>query len=521
MNNKKTISYNPATEELIGDTLENSIDDLNSAVRRAKAAQKNWSEKSFAKRREFIFKIRDYIADNADKIAEVISKTTGKPKMDALVTEVAASAFAISYYAKSAEKILRRKKLSSGNILLINKRSYVDRVPMGVIGIISPWNYPFGIPFHEIAMALIAGNSVVLKVATQTIEVGKLIDEIIKAAKLPDGLFNHVNIPGSIAGKAFIDSGIDKLFFTGSVSVGKELMKLASEKLLPISLELGGNDGMIVCNDANLERAVGGALWGGFSNAGQSCGGVERIYVEEKIYEDFISSLKEKMKKLRVGVEKNYNVDVGALTTKNQLETVKRHLSDAIEKGGVVYSEKIEFEKGFFHSPTIIENVNNEMLLMKEETFGPLLAIKKVKSIEEAIRETNNSNLGLTASVWTEDRSKAHKIASQLEVGAVTINDHLMSHGLAETPWGGWKESSYGRTHSYLGLEAMTQPRVVIDDMLPSVQKNMWWYPYSEKIYFGFIGCLDLLYSKDIFKKFNGAMKLIPTFLRTFSKKWQ
>jgi succinate-semialdehyde dehydrogenase/glutarate-semialdehyde dehydrogenase len=516
-----TTSYNPATGEKIGETLLNTVDELNSAVIKAKIAQKKWALMSFSVRREHLLKIRDYIAENADRFSEVIAKDSGKTLFDALATEVMPSVLAVNYYAKNAKRILKRKRFKPGNILLANKISYIDRVPYGVIGIISPWNYPLGIPIHEVAMALISGNAVILKAASQTQEVAKLIEEAVKSAQLPDGLFSLLNIPGSVAGNAFIDSGIDKLFFTGSVPVGKKLMKKASEKLLPISLELGGNDAMIVLEDANIHRAVAGALWAGLSNAGQSCAGVERIFVHEKIYSKFIDEMKRQGNLLRQGVGTSYNVEIGSMTTENQLETVKTHLEDAISKGAVVTelgTVSGDISKGLFHRPYIIENVTDAMHIMQEETFGPLLGIAKFSNEDQAIALANDSNLGLTASVWTTDRKKGHSVASKLEAGTVTINDHLMTHGLAETPWGGFKESGYGRTHGSLGLEAMTQPRCVVDDILPGVKRNMWWYPHNKAVYEGLKGGIDFLYAKSVPVKFDGMMKLVKTFLRTFTE---
>jgi len=517
---KVTVSVNPATGEEIGATKENSIADLLTAVVQAKAAQKLWAVKSFNERAKHLFKIREYLTANADRLSEIICNDSGKTRVDAISTEVLASAMAITYYAKNGAKVLRRKILSGGSILTINKRSYVDRVPYGVIGIISPWNYPFAIPFHEVSMALIAGNAVILKTATQTLEVGKALKACIDAGELPVGLFHFINIPGKIAGDAFIESGIDKLFFTGSVPVGKQLMKKASEKLLPISLELGGNDPMIVCKDANLYRAVSGAIWAGYSNAGQSCAGVERIYVDETIYDPFVSLLKKKLNEMTVGADKNFDISVGSLTTENQLNTVKKHVADAREKGATIFTaDTIEKNQhGLFHPLTVIEKANNEMLVQREETFGPVVTVTKFSTIDEAIKMANDSKLGLTASVWTKNKSLAHKIAAQLESGSVMINDHLMSHGLAETPWGGWKESGYGRTHGYLGLESMTQPRVVIDDILPGLQKNMWWHPHSKQVYDGLKGGMQFLYSNKLSLRFTGMINLVKTFLRSFRK---
>jgi acyl-CoA reductase-like NAD-dependent aldehyde dehydrogenase len=518
---KSTTSMNPATGEIIGKTHENTVEELENAVVLAKVAQLPWARISFQERAQALYAIRDYIVENADRISEVISRDSGKTKMDALSTEVLSASMAITYYAKHAKKILKRKRLGGGSILTMNKRSYVDRVPMGVIGIISPWNYPFSIPFHEIAMALIAGNAVVLKVASHSLEVGKIIKECVEAGGLPKDIFHLINLPGNIAGDAFLNSGINKLFFTGSVPVGKYLMEKAAKHLVPLSLELGGNDAMIVCNDANVHRAANGALWAGLSNAGQSCAGVERIYVEADVYDQFLSILKAKMRELKQGVDHDSDVDIGSMTTKEQWKKVQEQFKDAIKKGAKAYPEirKIERpEKGLFFPPVILENICDDMMVVHEEIFGPILAVRKVESIEKAIAYANASTLGLTASVWTKNRRRGHEIASQLEVGSVMINDHLMSHGLAETPWGGWKESGIGRTHGYIGLEEMTQTRCVVDDILPGVQKNMWWHPHNKKVYKGLRGALEFLYSKNVGKRITGGFRLVKVFLRSFQK---
>lgn len=500
---------------------EDSIEALRLAVEKGMRAQKEWEKRSFRERAGHVYAIRDYIADNADAIADVISRSMGKTRIDALGTEVLPAAIATSYYAKMAGKFLKRKKLRTGNLLFFNKVSYIDRIPYGVIGIISPWNYPFSIPFHEVIMALMAGNAVILKVATQTQEVGGMIGKIIDSGNLPDSLFTLINLPGSIAGDAFIHAGINKLFYTGSVPVGKELMAKAAQRLIPVSLELGGNDAMIVCKDANLERAAGGAVWAGFSNCGQSCGGVERIFVEKEVYEEFCQILRKKVGALRQGEDVDFQVDIGPLSNNKQLEKVKAHVRDALEKGAVISAQSPESEdaqKGLFYPAMVLEDVNDSMLVMQEEIFGPVVAVMKVESVDESIERANTSNLGLTASVWTRNRDKAHDIASRLEAGAITINDHLMSHGLPETPWGGFKESGIGRTHSFIGLEEMTQPRVVVDDIMPGVQKNMWWYPYSKEVYDGLKGVLNFLYARDMTDRFSGMIRMVRLFMRSFVK---
>jgi acyl-CoA reductase-like NAD-dependent aldehyde dehydrogenase len=518
---KKTVSINPATGKVIGYTPLDTAENIRNAVKLAAKAAKDWEKRSYSERSKHLLRMRDYITNNSERIAGIISADNGKTKMDALSTEVLPVAMAITYYAKKAEKILKRRRLTGGSILTLNKRSYMERAPFGVVGIISPWNYPFAIPFHEVAMALIAGNAVILKVASQTMEVGKILRECVEAGELPDNLFRLVNIPGREAGDAFLNGGINKLFFTGSVGVGKQLMAKASKHLIPVSLELGGNDAMIVCNDANLERAAGGALWAGLSNSGQSCAGVERIFVESGVYDEFMTLLKQKLISLRQGIGIRTDIEIGSMTTAEQFQKNVEYLRDAKKKGASIFPAGLKIGKrgkGLFHPAVIIENVTDDMNVMNGEIFGPLLAVRKVESVEEAIVRTNRSALGLTASVWTKWRGKGRSIASRLEVGTVMINDHLMSHGLAETPWGGWKESGIGRTHGYLGLEEMTQPRCVIYDILPGVQKNMWWYPHNRKVYEGMKGAVDFLFSGNIIKRLRGGLGLTGVFFRTFRK---
>ena len=518
-----TTSYSPATGVEIGTSTEHSPEDVRDGVERSRVAQRTWAGLSLRERARHIRKIRDFLVEHADRIAEVISLDNGKTRVDALSTEVLACAMAADFYATHTGKVLAKRRVSGGNILLINKRSYIERVPFGVVGIISPWNYPFSIPFHEIAMGLMAGNGIILKGASQTQEVSKMLVECIDAGDLPEHLFSVFNLTGEIAGDAFIDAGIDKLFFTGSVLVGQELMAKAAHRLIPVSLELGGNDAMIVCADANAYRAAAGAAWAGFSNAGQSCGGVERVFVEDGIYDEFIGHLRTITRALRFGPDKDFGVDVGAITTRKQLETIHAHTQDALANGatiGAVSQHPKEIAGGQFFPPTVLEDVTEEMITMREETFGPVVAVMRVESIDEAIRHANTSSLGLTASVWSRDRSEARRIASQLKVGTVTINDHLMSHGLAETPWGGFKKSGIGRTHGELGLEEMTQPRCIVDDIMPGVQRNMWWYPHGKGVYDGLKAAMVLLYGKTIVSRIKSIPPLVRLFLRSFHGKW-
>jgi succinate-semialdehyde dehydrogenase/glutarate-semialdehyde dehydrogenase len=454
-----------------------------------------------------------------DDIAETIARETGKTRVEALSTELLPAIVSLSYYIKNAKKFLRPRKLAPAHIAYWNKRSILRRVPFGVIGVISPWNYPFGIPFPELVMGLLAGNAVVLKVATETQMVGLAIRRCMEAARLPEGVFAFLNIPGRIAGDAFLEAGVDKLFFTGSVAVGRQLMSKASESLTPVCLELGGNDPMLVCEDADLARAAHGAVWAGFSNAGQSCGGVERVYVHRDVYDPFLKLVRDRVETLRVGYDQDFGVDMGAMTTLRQWEQVQRHVDEALARGAEIFCQsKIpEANSDKFFPATVLTNVDHTMPMMKEETFGPVMGVMGVDSMDTAVALANDSELGLSASVWSKNLKKAVRIAGKIRAGAVMINDHLMSHGQPETPWGGFKHSGIGRTHGEIGFNEMTQPQVIVNDMMSFAKKDPWWHPYSKELYEGIKGIAYLSYARGL-RRFSGRMNLARLMARMFKE---
>jgi acyl-CoA reductase-like NAD-dependent aldehyde dehydrogenase len=519
-----TVCTNPATGEVIAEYPLNTVEDVTVAVKNARAAQPTWQALPMRKKVRYVMKFADYIQKHATELAEIISMDNGKTPCDAMVTEVSMAALATGYYCKNAKKFLKDRKLGIGNIMLMNKRSRIARVPYGVVGIISPWNYPFSIPYSEVVMGLLAGNAVILKTASETQVIGHALADCVASAGLPPHVFTYLNLPGSKAGDAFIDAGVDKLFFTGSVPIGKYLMKKASERLTPLVLELGGNDAMIVCEDADPYRAACGAVWAGMQNAGQSCGGVERIYVHKRVYGEFMAILKEKVEALTVGEGTSLTSDIGAMTTRKQMKTVQEHIDDALAKGAKIFAQsKVAGNgKGQFMPCAVLTDCNHTMITMKEETFGPIVGVMQFETIDEAIALANDSNLGLTGSVWTKDRKKGMQIARRIMAGAVMINDHLMSHGLAETPWGGFKESGIGRTHGDIGFAEMTQPQVIVDDILatmPFVRRNFWWKPFEKGPYDGMKGLIDTFYAKGLWKRVIGLYNLFRSFLQSFVKK--
>lgn len=520
MTEKPITSINPATGESLGYFPADTIEELRIRIDKARSVQRHWKETPLPQRIKHIRRIAGYLYQHADDIADKISKDNGKTQMEAFASEVFPCIMAVHYNCRKAKKFLKAKKIRASNIFFIYKRSKIVRVPWGVTGIIAPWNYPLSIPFFEIIIALLAGNAVILKTASETQLVGKTLEEIIGAAGLPDGLFTHLNLPGIIIGDALLEYGVDKLFFTGSVEVGKKLMAKASETLTPLSLELGGNDAMIVCEDANLYRAAAGVLWAGFQNCGQSCGGIERIYIHETVYDKFLSILKNGVESLRPGSGTDFNTDLAVMTTSKQLETVKHHVADAISKGAKIYAQSpLPDDNGLnnFHPAMVLADVNHSMILMSEETFGPVVGVMKFSTIEEAIALANQSILGLTASVWSKNRKNAEKIGLQIQAGVISFNDHLMSHGMPETPWGGFKESGIGRCHGELGFEEMTQPQVIIHDLLSFTQKHLWWHPYNKEVYQGIKGIMRVLYASTFFQRISGLWNFLKIVPRMFS----
>ena len=517
---KATISINPATGEKLGESPLHTIGDLTVMLKEARAAQSAWQQLSVRQRAQKINPIRDYLVAEMDSLSATIASENGKLKFEALATEILPAIAAINYYCKKAPQFLKNRRISPSTIAFANYRSQLRYEPLGVVGIISPWNYPFAIAFSEVICALLGGNGVILKTATETQLSGLAVARVIEAADLPRGLFHFINIPGRIAGDAFLKNGIDKLFFTGSVEIGKYLMKKASETLTPVSLELGGNDAMIVCEDADLDLAVGGVIWGGLSNAGQSCGGIERIYVHEQIYDNFLTQLRARISTLRMGEWHDPDADIGVMTTTKQVNSVRQQVDDALDKGARILAQAPNGPTHLknVYEPTVLIDVTHEMAIMQHETFGPVVGVIKFKTIEEAIELANDSYLGLTGSVWSRNLKKAEKIAARIKAGAVTINDHLMSHGLAETAWGGFKQSGIGRTHGKLGLLEMVEPQHIITDLLPGIKRKIYWHPYSEQLFRRFGGVIHLLYGKKFSRRIKGLFQTLALVPRIFSK---
>eukprot|EP00993_Chasmostoma_nieuportense_P000172 NODE_1157_length_1628_cov_71.594937_g1088_i0.p1 GENE.NODE_1157_length_1628_cov_71.594937_g1088_i0~~NODE_1157_length_1628_cov_71.594937_g1088_i0.p1 ORF type:complete len:513 (-),score=143.52 NODE_1157_length_1628_cov_71.594937_g1088_i0:88-1605(-) len=452
-------------------------------VNKARAAQALWQAQSYRQRAVSLRRIKSYLRDHTDEILATICQCTGKTTMDAMATELIPCIMAVDWYTKQAEKCLGPTPLPSANPLFGNKRGYMVHVPVGVVAIIFPWNYPLSIPFGEAIMGLMAGNAILLKAASPVVSCGELVLRCLQAAQLPPGLVDHIIMPGAQISSALISAGIDKIFFTGSVGVGRQLMIEAAQTFTPLSLELGGKDPAIVLADANLERATNGIAWAGFQNAGQSCGGIERVYVHCSIFDAFVRMLATKTRALRHGTHEK--ADVGRITTQAQWKVIDAHLKEAVAAGAIVVaqSKPIGAQEGCYPA-TLLTNVTHTMRVMSEETFGPLLPVMPFSTIDEAIALANDSPLALSSSVWTNNTKLGKELAPRLQTGTTTLNDHLYSHGCSQHPWGGWKQSGVGRTHGELGLREMTHAKCVAWEALPAwlIPRNMWWYPFSPEM---------------------------------------
>ena len=492
------ISYNPATGEEVGRAHVFSTEDVREAVERSREVFLMWKKTSFAERKRLIMRARDVILADIDGIAKLISAESGKPFGEAIAMEIAPVLDLMQYFARNAERMLRPRKVDIGLYRLLGRSSRVINHPLGVVAIIPAWNYPFSIPLGEAVMALMAGNTVVIKPSELTPLVGLKIGEIFETAGASAGLVQVVTGAGE-TGAALVEAAPDKIMFTGSVATGKKIAAAAAKNLTSVVLELGGKDPMIVFDDANLELAAGAAVWGAFCNAGQSCSSVERLYVQEAVAEKLTKLIVEKAKQLKVGPGDREDTSVGAMSSERQLRIVEDHVENfrtsgaTIQVGGKRWNADTpvrneaearneDADKSvrvpLFYAPTVITGATNDMHAMREETFGPTLPIATFKTEEEAIRLANDSEFGLTASVWTRDYIKGRRVAEQIEAGTVCLNEVLYTHGIGQTPWGGFKNSGRGRTHGLEGLMELVQPQHIHTNRL-AVLPDAWWMPYS------------------------------------------
>lgn len=470
--------HDPATGQVIGEFPITSRDEVDAAVARARAAFPAWRDRGIDGRLVILERLKDVIVERGEEYARQISQDTGKPLVDSLVTELMMVPLFIDHYKKSAKDVLGRKSVP-GSILFPGKRGYTEFFPMGVIGVISPWNFPFNLSAVPILSALICGNTAVLKPSEITPLTGEIVRDCFSRIGLPEGVLEVVQGDGS-TGAALVDANIDKIFFTGSVATGRKVMEAAAKKPIPVELELGGKDAMIVCHDAPLERAAKAAVWGGFINCGQMCTSVERLFVVDAVYTEFVALVEKEVRALRYG-SPDESADIGPLTSPAQMEIVDRHVQQAREAGAnIVTGGKQASRGGQFYEPTMLLDVTEDMEIYREETFGPVLPVIRVRDEEEALRMANDHQYGLTGSVWTRDISRGMSMASRMESGQCSVNDLVQSVGNPALPFGGVKNSGFGRYHGAEGLRSFCHQKAIFVDR-GWLKSEPFWFPYEGK----------------------------------------
>jgi succinate-semialdehyde dehydrogenase/glutarate-semialdehyde dehydrogenase len=487
-------SFNPATGELVGAVPITAPEDVQGVVDHVAAVQPAWARLSLEERGAVLKRVAQVVLEESDEIRDLIVREQGKPRNEAFSMEILPTVDALGWIAQAGPEILADEKVPMPQAFLKTKRSTFVYEPLGVIGIISPWNYPWSIPLGEVALALIAGNGVVLKPASLTPLIGERIGSVFSRAGVPDGLVRVVHGPGT--GAALAESSVGKVFFTGSVETGRSVAEACARRLTGSVLELGGKDPMIVLEDAHLEHAIAGAVWGGFANAGQTCSGIERVYVTRSVSERFIAGVIEGARRLRVGDPMSWDTEIGPMVSAEQAEIVRELVEDAVAAGAVLHCggpiDAPAGLEGAFYAPAVLTGVTGEERIMREEIFGPVLPIITVDSEEEAVAMANDSDFGLGASVWTSDRDRGERLAAQLEAGMVWINDHMFSHGACQCAWGGVKDSGLGRTHSKFGLYECVNVKLRVWE--GSAMRDAWWHPYDETLGRALRSTAQLLY---------------------------
>ncbi len=489
-------SFNPATGELVGRVETLTPSKVQGVVDDVAEVQPFWAALTLQDRARYLRRACDVVLEDMDDLAELLTNEQGKPRVESYTMELLPTVDSLKWIADNGPEILADEKQSMP-VFLKSKSAKFTYEPIGVVGVIAPWNYPWSIPFGEVAIALMAGNGVVLKPASLTPLIGDRIRQTFEKAGLPEGLVRTVHGGGRI-GDALVKSTAGKIFFTGSVEVGQKVGVECAKRMKGSVLELGGKDPAIICPDADLANAVSGTVWGGFANAGQTCSGIERVYVHRDVADAYLDGLVRETERLRVGDPLEWTTEIGPMVSEEQAKIVSELVEDAVESGATKLTggpTKVEGMKGSFISPVVLTGVTHEMRIMKEEIFGPVLPVVTVDSEEQAIGLANDSRFGLGASVWTKDRAKGERMAHQIQSGMVWINDHSFSHGACVCAWGGVKESGLGRSHSKFGFYECVNIKQLAWE--PGWARDMWWQPYDRKLGDAIRYSAQLLYSRN------------------------
>jgi acyl-CoA reductase-like NAD-dependent aldehyde dehydrogenase len=490
-------SFNPATGELVGTVDTITPEQVQEVVDDVAEVQPFWAQLSLADRARYMRRAAGVLVEDMEEVADLLTREQGKPITESYVMEVIPTIDALHWCANAGPEILADEKIPYPQAFLKTKRSVFSYEPLGVVGVIAPWNYPWSIPFGEVAIALMAGNGVVLKPASLTPLLGERIQRVFDDAGFPQGLVRTVH-GGGVIGQALCEASTAKIFFTGSVEVGRSVGEICAQRLKGSVLELGGKDPQIVCADADLANAVSGCVWGGFANAGQTCSGIERTYVVEEAAERFLEGVRREAERLTVGDPLDWETEIGPMVSTEQADLVTGLVDDALAAGAERITggpREVPGYEGRFIAPTVLAGVIDEMRIMKEEIFGPVVPVIVVADEAEALERANDSRFGLGASVWTKDRAKGERIARRIESGMVWINDHSYSHGACQCSWGGVKESGLGRSHSKFGFYECVNVKLVAWE--PGLVRDFWWQPYDATLGTALRSSARLLYGRN------------------------
>jgi acyl-CoA reductase-like NAD-dependent aldehyde dehydrogenase len=471
---------NPATGAVIRTLPVTTPDDVRAMAERARAAQPGWEALGFEGRGRVLRRMQKWVVDNADRVVQTIVDETGKTHEDASVVELAYGAGALGFWAKHAPDYLADEKVRTANPFVLGRKLTVRYAPVGVVGVIGPWNYPMTNSFGDAVPALAAGNAVLLKPSEITPLTSLLLAEAFRGCGMPEDVL-QIPIGGAETGTAMIDE-VDFVMFTGSTATGKKVMARAAETLTPVALELGGKDPMIVLADADVERAANAATYYSMQNGGQTCVSIERVYVEAPIYDTFVNAVTEKVKALRQGPPAGPGtVEVGAITFAPQLDIIRRHVDEARDAGArITTGGHVREGSGRFYEPTVLADVDHSMTAMTEETFGPTVPIMKVADAEEAIRLANDSTYGLGASVWTKDTARGEQVARRIESGYACVNDANVNYFAYELPMGGWKSSGLGVRHGAGGIRKYTRQQAILVTRV-AMKRDVHFFPYTAR----------------------------------------
>ncbi|MEP1471877.1 MAG: aldehyde dehydrogenase family protein [Halieaceae bacterium] len=485
----------PVTLETTGELVCANADDVAEAIIKARRAQPSWAATSMKSRRKIVEKALQLVLERQDEIIDTVVAETGKARTDAMSMEIFSVADSLCYYAKNAEKFLQPRKRKVHGILGIAKQLRILYKPLGVVGLITPWNGPFVLVMNQAVQAILAGNTVVAKGSEVTPYSAKLAETILNDAGLPEGVL-QVLLGDGETGAAIVRGGVDKVSFTGSVATGRKVAEACASQLIPCTLELGGNDAMIVCADADLDRAADGAWLGSCMNTGHYCCGTERIYVVEEVYEEFLRLVMEKGQNLKQGSQHGWEEDVGAVFWDRQMAIIEAHVDDARAKGATILmgGQRNPDLPGLYYEPTVVTEVSNDMDIMVHETFGPILCIQKVASEDEALALANDSEFGLNGNVWTKDKDKGYRLAAAIDTGSCSVNDMAVSYGIPAAPFGGKKNSGLGQVNGKKGLRGYCHEMPIVIDRFGGKMQNG--YPNNVKNAEGMKKLMDFMWLK-------------------------